>query len=238
LLSAAETATENSTGGRAMAQDAVHILFEGSKYFGNTKTLFHIALVEHTSHDVIEIVSYDKRHSVEAPSLYLSYSALLIRINDNAVSQRVQDLREEAEERDMVADENKILKIAIGETMFDFLSSRLFASAAGANKAKLEFKLLQKDLISLPGQNPLRSKPDDLEPFSYDSGLIRYADTMAPSSDHFVYPLLLFHYLQRWQGSELQTEMVHSEHAGQGRQKQKSPAARGESPERVLSPDH
>jgi hypothetical protein len=110
----------------------------------------------------------------------LGYSALLDRIDKDAVNQRVQDLREEAEERDLVADENKILKIAVGETMFDFLSSRLFASSASANKARLEFKLLRKDLNVL-AQNPLCSKPEDLEPFSYESGIIRYADTNTPS---------------------------------------------------------
>lgn len=133
-----------------MDPSAVEILYEGSKYFGSTNTLFHIAIVEHASHDIIEVVSYDERYSVEAPSVYLKCSTLLLRIDQNAVRSRILDLTEEAEERDMVADENKIVKIAMGESMFDFLADRLFASAAGVNRAKLEFKLLQKDLIIMP----------------------------------------------------------------------------------------
>jgi hypothetical protein len=156
-----------------MDPSAIDIIFEGSKYFGNTNTLFHIALVEHASHNIIEVVSYNKRYSVEAPSLYLSYPALLLRLSASVVAQRVLDLRDEAGERDMVADESKIVKIVHGEAMFDFLADRLFASASGANRAKLEFKLLQKDLATIPGQNPLCSKPEGLEPFSYASVLMR-----------------------------------------------------------------
>jgi hypothetical protein len=150
------------------------ILFEGTKYFGNTKTLFHIALVEHAHYDVVEVVTYDKRHSVEAPRLYLIYSALLLRIDGSMVSQRIFDLKEEAQERDIPADEPKIVKIAVGEALFEFLASRLFASEASTNRAKLEFRLLQKDPVSASVRNPLCSKPDQLEPFSYASMPIRY----------------------------------------------------------------
>jgi hypothetical protein len=166
------------------SEDAVEILFEGTKYFGNTKTLFHIALVEHTSHNIIEVVSYDKRHSVEAPSLYLIYSALLLRIDGDAVSERILELREEAEECEMVVDESKIVKIAVGEALFDFLAMRLTASATAPNRAKLEFKMMRKDSVSMSAPNPVCNKPETLQPFTYASTLIRYDHKNALSPPH------------------------------------------------------
>jgi hypothetical protein len=134
-------------------EDTVDILFEGTKYFGTTQTLFHIALVEHTSHDTIEIISYDKRHAVEAPRLYLVYSALLARLDKHVLNRRIQALRDESLERGINTVEEKFVKIATGELLFDFLSARLFAVTDA--KARLEFKLLRKDPYSASAPNPL-----------------------------------------------------------------------------------
>lgn len=156
-------------------ENAVNILFEGTKYFGTTQTLFHIAVVEHPRQDIIEIVSYDKRHAVEAPRLYLIYSELLSRIDVSKVVERVQSLREEACERQLPVEEKKFAKIAVGEVLFDFLSGRLFAVSVGGQKAKLEFKLLHKDPRSVSLPNPLCSKPEKVIPFSFDSVSARFA---------------------------------------------------------------
>jgi hypothetical protein len=155
--------------------NTVSILFEGSKYFGTTQTLFHIALIEHAHQDTIEIVSYNKRHAVEAPRLYLTYSAVLSRIDASEVNERVQSLREEATARQIAVDDKKFIKIATGEILFDFVSSRLFSVAISGQKVKLEFKLLHKDPKSASAPNPLCSRPEHVEPFSFDSVSVRYA---------------------------------------------------------------
>lgn len=53
------------------------VLFEGVKTFWKTKNAVNVTIVEHTGHDILELIAYDAAIGADAPRLYIDMSRIV-----------------------------------------------------------------------------------------------------------------------------------------------------------------
>jgi hypothetical protein len=164
----------------ATKERATEIIYEGTKYFSATKSLFHIALVDHVSFDTIELIAYEKRCVVEAPRIYLNYSVLLSRINEESIEARFRSIKEQAMKNHAIPDLTSMRKLATREVIFDFVLQRLHSSGGSTAKTQmLELILLNQDLVDprrvgFHVRDLVCEKPDSLLEYEFDSETFRW----------------------------------------------------------------
>jgi hypothetical protein len=158
---------------------APEVVYEGTKYFPATESLFHIALVDHALYDTIEVIAYEKSHVVEASRMYLNYSVLLSRISEESVEARYRSIKEQAMKNHAIPDLARMRKLATCEVIFDFVLQRLFLRGENtAENPMLEFKLLSQDLVDprrvgYHVRDLLCEKPYSLEAYAINSEALR-----------------------------------------------------------------
>jgi hypothetical protein len=159
---------------------APEVVYEGTKYFPATESLFHIALVDHALYDTIEVIAYEKSRVVEASRMYLNYSVLLSRISEESIEARYRSIKEQAMKNHAIPDLTRMRKLATCEGIFDFVLQRLFLRGENAAEtaAMLEFKLLSQDLVEprrvgYHVRDLLCEKPYSLEAYAINSEALR-----------------------------------------------------------------
>lgn len=157
----------------------MEIIYEGTKYFAATQSLFHIALVDHMLLDTIEVIAYEKRNAVETSRIYLNYSVLLSRINEESIESRYRSIKEQAMKNHAIPDLTRMRKLATCEVIFDFVLQRLFSCGGSTAKTlMLELKLLNKDLleprrVGYHVRDLVCEKPYSLQEFGFNSDTFR-----------------------------------------------------------------
>lgn len=138
----------------------IHVLFDGTKFFWNTRSCLKIIIVNHPQQICIEIIAYNPTDGKEFPRMYLDSSMVMSKLDKDNMEK-------------ILMSENTILDEIKTRMMMEYVYSRitLTSLAVEGNERQMVLQPTFDDVMVEGDGNSLmkidveRLKPDDLAPY-------------------------------------------------------------------------